>query len=523
MRGQQRTLTLLTRRLFALQSLLERIQRLLCDLELLVEVGLFDGQAVARITRLRAQVSERLLAFRQIFGDGVEPVDRGVVAGVGLLQQLLAPNAVEGMVEREHTQVDAPPLVGNHRPIPGHDLERCGRLAVGLDLALRVRDLHLERLELVDRVHVPSRGRIGRGLGRRDGVAEVVDLSRARRGGDTEHEAQHDTRHHNAGRHPTHDCCHAHHINHSGRLWPHPTARHAAHEAYGEPPRLEPPTMTDDAAPTPVSPSARPEPPRPGRMAGELALVTGATSGIGRAIAIEFAAEGARVVIHGRDQTRGQEVVDAATAAGSGTGGTAVFVAAELSGETACEQLIADTASALGGLTVLVNNAVGVSAGRDSTVGEMSTAYWEDALRVNLTAPMILCRAALPHMLDAGHGAIINVSSRQAERPSAGLAAYAASKGGLNALTRVLAMEYASHNIRANTLSPGFIVNTRRDADMTPERRARVAGMHLTRLGEARDAAYAAVYLASSESEFLTGINLQLDGGSSIGRAATLG
>ena len=274
--------------------------------------------------------------------------------------------------------------------------------------------------------------------------------------------------------------------------------------------------MTDHAVPEGASPSA-------GRMAGELALVTGATSGIGRAIAIEFAAEGAQVVVHGRDQGRGQDVVDAANDAGRGTDGRAVFIGAELSGESACELLIADTAAQLGGLTVLVNNAVGVSAGRDSTVGEMSTAYWEDALRVNLTAPMILCRAALPHMLDAGHGAIINVSSRQAERPSAGLAAYAASKGGLNALTRVLAMEYAAHNIRANTLSPGFIVNTRRDADMPPERRARVEGMHLTRLGEARDAAFAAVYLASRESEFLTGINLQLDGGSSIGRAATLG
>jgi NAD(P)-dependent dehydrogenase (short-subunit alcohol dehydrogenase family) len=255
------------------------------------------------------------------------------------------------------------------------------------------------------------------------------------------------------------------------------------------------------------------------RMAGELALVTGSTSGIGRAIAIEFAAEGARVVVHGRDAERGREVVDAAHNAG----GDAQFIAAELSGEDACNQLIADAVGHLGGLTVLVNNAVGVSTGHDSIVGDMNTEYWEAALRVNLTAPMFLCRAAIPHMLAAGHGAIINVSSRQAERPSPGLAAYAASKGGLNALTRVLAVEYAQHNIRANTLSPGFIVNARRDADMTPERRARFEGMHLTRLGEARDAAYAAVYLASKESEFLTGINLQLDGGSSIGRALTLG
>ena len=271
------------------------------------------------------------------------------------------------------------------------------------------------------------------------------------------------------------------------------------------------------SAPTPSDPS---EPlVRPGRMAGELALVTGSTSGIGRAVALEFAAEGARVVVHGRDAGRGRAVVDEAAA----LGGAAHFVAADLSGEAAAEQLVEEAADWLGGLTVLVNNAVGVSAGKDSVVGEMSTEYWEGALRVNLTAPMVLCRGALPHMLAAGHGSIINVSSRQAERPSAGMAAYCASKGGLNALTRALAVEYGKENIRANTLSPGYVVNDRRDADITPERRARYEAMHLTRLGNARDCAYAAVYLASHESEFLTGINLQLDGGSSVGRAAVLG
>ena len=94
---------------------------------------------------------------------------------------------------------------------------------------------------------------------------------------------------------------------------------------------------------------------------------------------------------------------------------------------------------------------------------------------------------------------------------------------GLNAITRAVAVDYAADNIRCNTISPGFVVNERRDADITPERLARVQGMHLTRLGEARDVAYAAVYLASREAEYLTGINLQLDGGSSNARAASLG
>lgn len=270
-----------------------------------------------------------------------------------------------------------------------------------------------------------------------------------------------------------------------------------------------------------VAPRPAPHPGRAasGRMGGELALVTGSTSGIGRAIALEFAAEGARVVVHGRDPERGRAVVEAARA----VGGEAHFVPADLSELDAAEALVAETVDRLGGLTVLVNNAVGVSAGRDAAVGEVTTEYWELALRINLTAPMVLCRAALPHMLAAGHGSIVNVSSRQAERPSAGMAAYCASKGGLNALTRALAVEYGAHNIRANTLSPGYVVNDRRDADMSPEDRARREAMHVTRLGEARDCAYAAVYLASHESEFLTGINLQLDGGSSIARAAVIG
>lgn len=254
-------------------------------------------------------------------------------------------------------------------------------------------------------------------------------------------------------------------------------------------------------------------------MRGERALVTGSTSGIGRAIAVEFAAQGAAVVVHGRDAERGE----AAAAAARAAGGEAHFVAADLSDLDAAERLVAEAAERLGGLTVLVNNAVGVSAGRDGRVGEVTTEYWELALRINLTAPMVLCRAALPHMLEAGHGSIVNVSSRQAERPSAGMAAYCASKGGLNALTRALAVEYGAHNIRANTLSPGYVLNDRRDADMTPERRARYEAMHVTRLGEASDCAHAAVYLACRESEFLTGINLQLDGGSSIARAAVIG
>jgi NAD(P)-dependent dehydrogenase (short-subunit alcohol dehydrogenase family) len=254
------------------------------------------------------------------------------------------------------------------------------------------------------------------------------------------------------------------------------------------------------------------------RLAGERALITGSTSGIGRAIAQRFAEAGAAVCVTGRDHTRGDEVVATITAAG----GRACFVAAELRDEAACDALVAAAAHALGGLTVLVNNAAGGDGG-DGPVGDITTDAWHAILTVNLTAPMWLTRASMEHLLTAGHGSIVNISTRQAERASRGFAAYIASKGGLNALTRSIAVDYADRNIRCNTISPGYVLNDRRDAGIDDERRARYEGMHLTRLGVADDIAYAAVYLASAESGFVTGLNLQVDGGSSIARGLRLG
>jgi NAD(P)-dependent dehydrogenase (short-subunit alcohol dehydrogenase family) len=255
------------------------------------------------------------------------------------------------------------------------------------------------------------------------------------------------------------------------------------------------------------------------RLAGEIALVTGSTAGIGEAIALEFGAEGAKVTVHGRDADRGHAVVERIV----GAGGEACFVAGDLGDEATCRELVSATVTRFGGLTVLVNNAVATTGTYDAAVADLTTEGWERALRVNLTAPMWLCREAIPRMLATGHGSIVNVSSRQAERPSRGLAAYAVSKGGLNALTRAVTADYAGQGIRCNTISPGYVLNARRDANLAAERRQRLEAMHLTRLGEARDVAYAAVYLASRESELLTGINLQLDGGSGVVRAASLG
>jgi NAD(P)-dependent dehydrogenase (short-subunit alcohol dehydrogenase family) len=254
------------------------------------------------------------------------------------------------------------------------------------------------------------------------------------------------------------------------------------------------------------------------RLAGEKALVTGSTSGIGRAIALEFALQGASVVVSGRRRERGERVVDEIRA----QDGAATFIAVDLHDEHACTRLVDATAEQLGGLTILVNNAAGGDE-PDAPVATMPTASWEAVLRVDLTAPMWCIRTAIPHLRRGGRGAIVNISSRAGERASPGIAAYAVAKSGLNALTRAVAVEEAEHGIRCNTISPGYVVHEQRDADMGEDRRARYEGMHLTRLGAGSDVAHAAVYLASRESEFVTGINLQLDGGSSIARASTIG
>jgi NAD(P)-dependent dehydrogenase (short-subunit alcohol dehydrogenase family) len=254
------------------------------------------------------------------------------------------------------------------------------------------------------------------------------------------------------------------------------------------------------------------------RLAGETVLVTGSTSGIGKHVAIMCAREGARVAVHGRNLERGAAVCGAI----EGAGGEAIFVPADLSDEAACATLVATVAARLGGLTVLVNNAASGTGGHGS-IGSFDTERWERVLRVNLTSVAWLCRAAIPHMLAAGHGSIVNVSSRQAERASPGIASYVASKGGLNAFTRALAVEYGRQRIRCNALSVGYVVNERRDAGMSPQRRAELEAMHLTRLGQPDDVAYAVVYLASRESEFVTGALLPVDGGGTIARGRTLG
>ncbi|HWC38969.1 MAG TPA: SDR family oxidoreductase [Acidimicrobiales bacterium] len=257
-----------------------------------------------------------------------------------------------------------------------------------------------------------------------------------------------------------------------------------------------------------------------GRLQDEVALITGSTRGLGREMARLFAQEGARVVVTGRSAERGEETV----ASIEGAGGAVVFVPADLGDEEQCEALVEAAVLRFGPLTVLVNNAVaGGRAAGDGPVADVSAWAFESVLRVNLVAVATMCRLAIPHMLDAGHGSIVNISSRAAELATPRLAAYAASKGGLNALTRSITIDYARQGIRCNTVQPGYILHEVRDAELTDERRQRLEEMHLTRLATATDVAYAAVFLASREAEVISGITLPVDGGSTAARARRMG
>jgi meso-butanediol dehydrogenase/(S,S)-butanediol dehydrogenase/diacetyl reductase len=198
-------------------------------------------------------------------------------------------------------------------------------------------------------------------------------------------------------------------------------------------------------------------------------------------------------------------------------GGSAVFVPADLSGPGAPAALVDVVTDRLGGLSVLVNNHVS-SDRSDGSLLTISAEDFEARLRVDLLAVTELCRAALPHLI-ATRGAILNISSRVATRAVAGLAAYSASKGAIEALTRSIAVDHGRDGVRCNTIAPGYVVR----GDETDDELARRQAMQLTRLTTADDVAYAAVYLASRESEAVTGSLLYVDGGGHAARAAVVG
>jgi NAD(P)-dependent dehydrogenase (short-subunit alcohol dehydrogenase family) len=250
-----------------------------------------------------------------------------------------------------------------------------------------------------------------------------------------------------------------------------------------------------------------------GHLRGEVALVTGATSGIGRAIATLFAEEGASVVAVGRREVEGRALVAETVARRLAL----AFVPGDVSTQKGAEAGAHAAARLFGGLTIVVNNAADFSF---ANIEGCSEEEWDRIMRVNVKSVFLVSKASLPFLREAGHGSIVNVSSNHALATMEKVAAYATSKAAVLGLTRQMALDYAPDNIRVNAMIVGGVdtAMSRRHYEALGLDQAGAAfrpGDHqIGRVAEPREIAQAALFLASSASSFVTGSPLIVDGGS---------
>ncbi len=239
-------------------------------------------------------------------------------------------------------------------------------------------------------------------------------------------------------------------------------------------------------------------------LTGMTALVTGAAGGIGSAIARSLAAQGATVALSGTREEALREVARE-------LGGVSPVLPCNLGDADAVEALVPSALEALGGkLDILVNNA-GVT--RDGLIMRMKDEDWADVIRINLEAAIRLCRAASRPMMKARFGRIISITSVVGATGNPGQANYAASKGGVTAMTKALAQELASRGITVNCVAPGFIASPMTDVLPEAQKEALTARIPAGRLGDGGDVGAAVAYLASIEASYVTGQTLHVNGG----------
>ena len=247
-----------------------------------------------------------------------------------------------------------------------------------------------------------------------------------------------------------------------------------------------------------------------GRLDGKRALITGASSGIGREVANRFAREGARVAVGGRDPERTQRTVDE-------VGSAAVAALGDLSEPASAQAVVDAAAAALGGLDCVINNA-GVDVSVWVPVHEWDVAAFDEILRINLRGPFLVAKYAIPHLLAAGGGSIVHMSSVCAITVWSGDCGYDVSKAGLNMLSDHIAVEYGPRGIRSNTLMPGVIETELHRSVMDSmeggaEMEAELLTKHpIGRFGRVDEIADACVFLCADEARFMTGANISIDG-----------
>lgn len=245
-------------------------------------------------------------------------------------------------------------------------------------------------------------------------------------------------------------------------------------------------------------------------FAGKIALVTGASQGIGRACAIELARNGATVVLAARSLDKLQAVAAEIAAVGQTAHSYALDISSEDSVKSTAKTILAD----LGKIDILVNNA-GIT--KDGLALRMKLADFEDVLRTNLTGAFLVTQAVAPSMIRARYGRIINITSVVGETGAAGQANYAASKAGLIGLTKSMARELASRSITVNAVAPGFIQTAMTDALTDAQKSAILSHIPLARYGVDSDIASAVVFLASDGAAYITGHTLDVNGGMYMG------
>jgi NAD(P)-dependent dehydrogenase (short-subunit alcohol dehydrogenase family) len=247
-----------------------------------------------------------------------------------------------------------------------------------------------------------------------------------------------------------------------------------------------------------------------GRLAGKIAMITGAAKGQGAGVARLFAAEGAAVALLDVLDEAGERVAAEIRQAG----GAASYFRCDVASAPEVEAAVEAAAAHLKGLDILYNNAAIIAYGRK--VADLPVEEWDRTLAVNLRGPFLCAKYALPHLIARGGGVIINVSSHGAFQASpVGVAHYGAAKGGLVTLTYYLASEYGGDGIRANCIAPGPIPTDLNKPFLgTPEGQALAAAyIPLGRVGDIDDIARAALFLASDEAKWITGAVLRVDGG----------